>query len=65
MSAAHPEQESMDFIKEMFDKIALDLTEDQKRQVEELLQENKEVFSTSEFDLGSNESGPSHDRHWN
>ena len=28
------------------------LTEDQKRQVEELLQENKEVFSTSEFDLG-------------
>ena len=44
--------ESTDFIKEMFDKIALDLTKDQKEQVEELLQENKEVFSTSEFDLG-------------
>ena len=44
--------ESADFIKEMFDKIALDLTEDQRQQVEELLQENKEIFSTSEFDLG-------------
>ena len=28
------------------------MTEDQKRQVEELLQENREVFSTSEFVLG-------------
>ena len=41
-----------DFIKEMFDKIAINLTEEQKTQVEELLRENKEVFSTSEFDLG-------------
>ena len=46
------EPSSTDFIKEMFDKIALDLTEEQKRQVEELLQENREVFSTSELDLG-------------
>ena len=43
---------STDFIKEMFDKIAIDLTDEQKKQVEELLQEYKEVFSTSEFDLG-------------
>ena len=43
---------STDFIKEMFDKIAIDLTDAQKKQVEELLQENKSVFSTSEFDLG-------------
>ena len=43
---------STDFIKEMFDKIALDLTDEQKNQVAELLQEYKGVFSTSEFDLG-------------
>ena len=49
VSAAHQEPESTDFIQEMFDKIALDLTEDQKKQIEELLQENKEVFSTSEL----------------
>ena len=52
VSAAHSEPESTDFIQEMFDKIALDLTKDQKKQVEEFLQENKEVFSSSEFDLG-------------
>ena len=46
------EPSSTDFISEMLDKIALDLTEEQKKQVEELLQENKGVFSTSEFDLG-------------
>ena len=51
-SAAPMEPESTDFIKELFDKIALDLTGDQKKQVQELLQENKSVFSTSEFDLG-------------
>ena len=51
-SAASMEPESVDFINEMFDKIALDSTEDQTKQVEKLLQENKEVFSTSEFDLG-------------
>ena len=46
------EPSSTEFIKEMFDKIALDLTDEQKKQVEELLQEYKGVFSTSEFDLG-------------
>ena len=46
------EPSSTDFIKEMFDKIAIDLTDEQTKQVEELLQENKSVFSTSEFDLG-------------
>ena len=46
------EPSSTDFISEMLDKIALDSTEEQKRQVEELVQENREVLSTSEFDLG-------------
>ena len=51
-SAASVKPESTDFIKEMFNKIVLEITEDQKMQVEGLLQENKKVLSTSEFDLG-------------
>ena len=36
----------------MLDQIDLELTDEQERQVEQLLNENREVFSTSEFDLG-------------
>ena len=49
---AEMEPGSTDFIEEMFDKIALDWTDEQKKQVEELLKEYKGVFSTSEFVLG-------------
>ena len=41
-----------DFIQEMLDHIDLDLTDEQNQRVHQLLQENREVFSTSEFDLG-------------
>ena len=46
------EPESQNIIQGMIDGIAMDLTDAQKRQVEELLLENQTVFSTSEFDLG-------------
>ena len=41
-----------DFIQEMIDQIDLELTDEQKQDVERLLRDNREVFSTSEFDLG-------------
>ena len=41
-----------DFIQEMIDQMDLELTDKQKQDVERLLQDNREVFSTSEFDLG-------------
>ena len=41
-----------DFIQEMIDHIDLDLTDEQNQKVHQLLQENRGVFSTSEFDLG-------------
>ena len=41
-----------DFVQEMLDKIDLELTDEQEHQVKQLLKENREVFSTSEFDLG-------------
>ena len=41
-----------DFIQEMIDKIDLELTDEQKQDVERLPQDNREVFSNSEFDLG-------------
>ena len=41
-----------DFVQEMLDQIDLELTDEQERQVKQLLNENREVFSTSEFDLG-------------
>ena len=41
-----------DFVQEMLDQIDLELTDDQERQVKKLLNENRGVFSTSEFDLG-------------
>ena len=47
-----PSESSQDFIKEMLDKITAELSSEEKIKVEELLQENKEIFSTSEFDLG-------------
>ena len=40
-----------DFIQEMIDKIDLELTDEQKQDVERLLQDNRVVFSTSEFDV--------------
>ena len=46
------ESEPTDFVQEMLDKVDLELTDEQKRQVRRLLEENREVFSTSEFDLG-------------
>ena len=36
----------------MIDHIDLDLTDEQNQKVHQLLQENRGVFSTSEFDLG-------------
>ena len=44
--------ETTDFVQEMLDQIDLELTDEQERQVKQLLNENREVFSTSEFDLG-------------
>ena len=41
-----------DFIQEMLDHIDLDLTDEQNQRVHRLLEENRGVFSTSEFDLG-------------
>ena len=41
-----------DFIQEMLDHIDVDLTDEQNQRVHQLLHENREVFSTSEFDLG-------------
>ena len=41
-----------DFVQEMMQKIDLELTDEQKQVVERLLQNNRDVFSTSEFDLG-------------
>ena len=51
-SSQDPGTEPTDFIQEMIQKIDLDLTDEQKHEVERLLQDHKEVFSTSEFDLG-------------
>ena len=41
-----------DFIQEMLDHIDLDLSDEENQRVHRLLQENRKVFSTSEFDLG-------------
>ena len=46
------EPEPTDFVQEMLDQIDLEWTDEQERQVKQLLNENREVFSTSEFDLG-------------
>ena len=46
--------EPTDFVQEMLDQIEMELTDEQERQVKRLLHENREVFSTSEFDLGRN-----------
>ena len=46
------ESEPTDFVQEMLDKVDLELTNEQERQVRQLLEKNQEVFSTSEFDLG-------------
>ena len=43
-------------IQEMIDKIDMELTDEQKQDVEQLLQDNRKVFSTSEFDLGRTNS---------
>ena len=47
-----PEKLNTDFIQDMLDKIDLELSEEQENQVKQILNENREVFSTSEFDLG-------------
>ena len=49
---------STDFIQEMLDHIDLDLTDEHNQRVHQLLHENREVFSTSEFDLGSTDLVP-------
>ena len=41
-----------DFIQDMLDHIDLDLTDEQNERVHRLLEDNRGVFSTSEFDLG-------------
>ena len=41
-----------DFIQDMLDHVDLDLTDEQNERVHRLLEDNREVFSTSEFDLG-------------
>ena len=51
MSSQGPESRPTDFVQEMLDKIDLELTNEQELQVLQLLEENQEVFSTSEFDL--------------
>ena len=51
-SSQDSESGSTDFVQEMLDKIDLELTDEQEQQVRQLLDENREVFSTSEFDLG-------------
>ena len=52
MSSQNSGTETTDFVQEMIQKIDLDLTDEQKQDVERLLQDHMEVFSTSEFDLG-------------
>ena len=51
-SSGSTEPGPTDFIQEMMNKVEVDLTDDQRDAVERLLQENRGVFSTSEFDLG-------------
>ena len=51
-SSQGSESEPTDFVQEMLDKVDLELTDEQERQVRQLLEKNREVFSTSEFDLG-------------
>ena len=51
-SSQDSESRSTDFVQEMLDKIDLELPDEQERQVRQLLDENREVFSTSEFDFG-------------
>ena len=41
-----------DFIQEMLNKMDVELSTEQEDRVKQLLHENREVFSTSEFDLG-------------
>ena len=52
MSSQNFGTEPTDFIQEMIQKIDLDLTDEQKQDLERLLRDHREVFSTSEFDLG-------------
>ena len=52
ISSQNSGTEPTDFVQEMIQKIDLDLTDEQKQDVERLLQDHREVFSTSEFDLG-------------
>ena len=41
-----------DFIQDMLNKMDVELSTEQEDRVKQLLHENREVFSTSEFDLG-------------
>ena len=41
-----------DFIQDMLNKMDVELSKEQEERVKQLLHENREVFSTSEFDLG-------------
>ena len=50
--SSEPGTVATDFISEMNRNIDLELGDEQKQDVGRLLQDNKEVFSTSEFDLG-------------
>ena len=45
-------ESNLDFIQELSDKIYLESTDEKEERVEHLLKENREVFSTPEFDLG-------------
>ena len=46
------DESETDFIQEMLDKMDVELSKEQEERVKQLLHENREVFSTSEFDLG-------------
>ena len=46
------EESEPDFIQDMLNKMNVELSKEQEERVKQLLHENREVFSTSEFDLG-------------
>ena len=46
------DEDEPDFIQDMLNKMDVELSTEQEDRVKQLLHENREVFSTSEFDLG-------------
>ena len=52
VDAGEIDESEANFIQEMLDKMDVELSTEQEDRVKRLLNENREVFSTSEFDLG-------------